>query len=222
MADDGDYSRRFVLDRPMLERIEDRGFTTALDVGCGEGRFCRKLQTLGIATVGIDPTAELVERARALDPAGDYRIESAETLNVAAGAFDLVVSYLSLVDIRELSTAVVKMVEALRPGGTLLIANLTSFNSAGTAAGWTQSADGRTQFCIDHYLEERPVSVSWRGISVVNWHRPLSTYMTLLLAQGLELRHFSEPAPSGGDPQRNEKYRRVPYFYIMEWQRPIR
>ncbi|UGX84819.1 hypothetical protein [Phyllobacterium meliloti] len=33
-ADDGDYGRVYVLDRPMLERISDRGFKNALDVGC--------------------------------------------------------------------------------------------------------------------------------------------------------------------------------------------
>jgi hypothetical protein len=36
-GEDGDYGRRFVLDAPMLARIEGRGFRHALDVGCGEG-----------------------------------------------------------------------------------------------------------------------------------------------------------------------------------------
>ena len=40
-GEDGDYGRRFVLDAPMRARIEGRGFRNALDVGCGEGRFCR-------------------------------------------------------------------------------------------------------------------------------------------------------------------------------------
>ncbi len=71
MGDAGDYSRQFVLDAPMLARIEGRGFATALDVGCGEGRFCRMLQRHGIQTVGIDPTPRLIERARERDPAGD-------------------------------------------------------------------------------------------------------------------------------------------------------
>ena len=77
----GDYGRRFVLDGPMIERIRGRGFATALDVGCGEGRFCRILRDLGIRAVGVDPTAALIDRARQLDPAGDYRIGRAETLD---------------------------------------------------------------------------------------------------------------------------------------------
>lgn len=71
---DGDYGRRFVLDAPMKERIEGRGFRNALDVGCGEGRFCRIMQRAGIRTTGIDPTEALLARARELDPDGDYRL----------------------------------------------------------------------------------------------------------------------------------------------------
>lgn len=71
---DGDYGRRFVLDAPMKERIEGRGFRNALDVGCGEGRFCRIMQRAGIRTTGIDPTEALLVRARELDPDGDYRL----------------------------------------------------------------------------------------------------------------------------------------------------
>lgn len=219
-GDDGDYGRKFVLDAPMLARISGRGFATALDVGCGEGRFCRMMRSEGINAVGIDPTEVLVARAKTLDPDGDYRIGLAETMDVAAGSFDLVVSYLTLIDIADLAEAAAKMVTALRPGGTLLIANLNSFNTAGMPDGWTEDADGEARFRIDNYLDERAVWVSWRGIRIQNWHRPLSTYMALFLGHGLALRHFSEPAPSGGDPQRADRYRRVPYFHIMEWQKP--
>jgi SAM-dependent methyltransferase len=220
IGEDGDYGRKFVLDAPMLERIKERGFKTALDVGCGEGRFCRIMRNNGITTVGIDPTQAFIARARELDGAGDYRLARAENMDVATGAFDLVVSYLSLIDIPDLALATAKMVTALRPGGTLLIANLTSFSSASTAGGWTKEPDGTRRFYIDNYLEERAAWVSWRGIRIQNWHRPLSAYMTLFLEAGLLLRHFSEPAPTGGDPGRMDRYRRVPYFHIMEWQKP--
>lgn len=219
-GEDGDYGRRFVLDAPMRARIEGRGFRNALDVGCGEGRFCRIMQRAGIRTTGIDSTEALLARAMELDPQGDYRLGRAETMEIEA-PFDLVVSCLSLVDMPHLGAAIGKIVAALRPGGTLLIANLTSFNTAGPPDGWTRDGDGALRFNIDHYMEERPTWVTWRGIRILNWHRPLSTYMTLLLDQGLLLRLFVEPQPSGGDPDRNAFHRRVPYFHIMEWQKPV-
>lgn len=217
----GDYGRRFVLDKVMLDRIEGRGFSRALDVGCGEGRFCRLLQARGIETVGIDPTAALLEEARRRDPQGDYRDGRAEALDFPDGSFDLVVSYLTLIDIPDIAAAIAEMARVLKPGGTLLIANLNSFNTAGPPTGWTRDEQGRhLRFEIDHYLEERANRVAWRGIAIENWHRPLSTYMQLLLGEGLVLKFFDEPAPHGGDPAVADRYRRVPYFLVMEWAKP--
>jgi SAM-dependent methyltransferase len=220
MGTSGDYGRQFVLDPPMIARLKGRSFREALDIGCGEGRFCRMLRELGIKAVGIDPTEALVRHARQQDPEGDYRIGRAEALDFPDQSCGLVVSYLTLIDIPDVQKAIAEMDRVLHPGGTLLIANLTSFNTAGPPSGWLQDGDGNPRFFIDHYMEERAEWVSWRGIRIQNWHRPLSTYMSLLLGRGLELRYFSEPSPVGGDPGKAELYRRVPYFLIMEWQKP--
>lgn len=216
----GDFSREFVLDAPMMERVRGRGFERALDVGCGEGRFCRMLRSAGIRAVGLDPTEALVEEARRRDPKGDYRLGRAEDMDFADGTFDLVVSYLTLIDIPDVEAGIGGMARVLRPGGTLLIANLTSFSTASRTGGWSRDADGELEFCIDHYLEERALWLEMRGIRIRNWHRPLSTYMRLLLAQGLILRSFEEPAPYGGDPAKADRYRRVPWLMMMEWEKP--
>ena len=218
MGDAGDFGRACVLDRPMMALAGAGGFATALDVGCGEGRFCRMLAVAGISTIGIDPTAALIDEARRRDPEGDYRIGQAEALAFPDAAFDLVVSYLSLIDIPDIGSAIAEMARVLKPGGSLLIANLTSFNTAGQTRGWARTLWAR--FAIDHYLEERAEWVAWRGIRIRNWHRPLSTYMALLLDQGLVLRHFAEPEPYAGKPASVARYRRAPWFLIMEWQKP--
>ena len=217
MGEKGDFGRVCVLDRPMLERACDGRFATALDVGCGEGRFCRMLAARGIRTVGIDPTEALIDEAKRRHPEGDYRIGRAEQLAFPDGSFDLVVSYLSLIDIPDIAAAIAEMARVLRPGGSLLIANLTSFN---TAAQRSFGARLGLRPAVDHYLVERAEWVSWRGIRIQNWHRPLSTYMALLLGAGLELRHYAEPSPYAGDSLRIAQYRRAPWFLIMEWRKP--
>ena len=99
MGELGDYARQHVLDRPMLERIRGRGFRAALDVGCGEGRFCRGLKAEGIETTGVEPTPTLREAALSRDPTGRYLDARAERLPLETETFDLVVSYLTLIDI---------------------------------------------------------------------------------------------------------------------------
>ncbi len=48
--------------------------TNALDFGCGTGRSTRFLQKLGFTTVGVDISEDMLEKARELDPKGDYRL----------------------------------------------------------------------------------------------------------------------------------------------------
>lgn len=217
----GDWGREHVMDPVMLGRATGRGFERALDVGCGEGRFCRMLQAHGIATIGIDPTAELLEEARRRDPDGDYRLGKAEELQFPAESFDLVVSYLTLIDIPDFRAAIREMARVLEPGGSLLIANLTSFVTAGASQGWITDRDGRRlHWPVDRYLDEFPFWIEWNGIRVVNWHRPLAAYMTALLESGLHLAFFSEPEALTGDPSRQDLLRRVPWYVVMEWQRP--
>lgn len=211
MDGDAEFSRRYVLDGPMMARLADRGFSNAIDIGCGEGRFCRMMADIGIATTGIDPTRALIDAAQRRHPSGAYRVARAETLDFPDGRFDLVVSYLTLIDIADLGLAIDQMVRVLAPGGSLLIANLNGFHTAWSARASNADAG---------YFDEFATWEEWRGIRVQNWHRPLSRYMQLLLGHGLLLRHFDEPAPIGGDAAKQRRYRQRPWHLVMEWQKP--
>ncbi len=221
MGETGDYGRQYVLDAPMIARLRLLSGGRALDVGCGEGRFCRILRAEGFEPTGLDPTLELLEAARARNPDGTYVDGLAEAMEFDNGSFDLVVSCLSLIDIEPAGEAIAEMVRVLKPGGTLLVANLTSFSTARANDGWQRDLLGRrTHFAIDRYLEPRASWDEWRGIRVRNWHRPLKDYMQWFLAQGLVLTHFDEPEPDGGPPDRADRYRRAPWYLIMEWRKP--
>ncbi|MEM8664457.1 MAG: class I SAM-dependent methyltransferase [Pseudomonadota bacterium] len=226
LGPDGDFARLHVLDAPMLARVDAAPRTRALDVGCGEGRFCRKLTARGIAATGVDTGQRLIAEARRRDPAGRYIIGDACALPLPAHSVDLVVSYLALIDIDDAETAIAEMARVLAPGGTLLLANLNSIATANPHHGWIE-ADGEKIFPIDHYLTPRREWVGWKSIRIANWHRPLCAYMHAFLAAGLTLTHFDEPEPesaselAGGDAERAARYRRVPWFVLMEWQKPL-
>jgi len=131
MGESGDFGRRYVLDPVMLPRAVARSPGNALDVGCGEGRFCRMLQSRGVEAVGVDPTPALVSVARTRDPRGTYVKATAERLPFREEAFDLVVSYLSLIDIQDVEAAVPEMARVLRPGGAVvfLTANMWDYGT---------------------------------------------------------------------------------------------
>lgn len=220
MGERGDWAREHVLDPVMLDRVGKSRFERALDVGCGEGRFCRVLKAAGVRATGIDPTPQLLETARRRDPTGDYRPGRAEQLEFDPASFDLVVSYLTLVDIADFRAAIGEMTRVLKPGGTLLIANLSGFTSASAEQGWVKDAEGAClHYPVDRYLDEFPFWFEWAGIRIENWHRPLTAYMEAFLANGLNLKFFAEPGPVSGEPSRQAHFRRVPWFVVMEWQR---
>jgi ubiquinone/menaquinone biosynthesis C-methylase UbiE len=137
MGDYSDFGQRYMLDPVMLPRAV---IPTSPDVGCGEGRFCRMFKLHGLEVTGIDPTPALLARARARDPHRPYLEGVAEQLPWDHNAFDLVVSYLSLIDIPDIEAAIAEMARVLNPGGTLLIANLNSFSTA--ASGWVKADRG--------------------------------------------------------------------------------
>jgi len=216
-GDSGDWSRREILD-PALEPVFAKvAGKRVLDVGCGEGRYARLLSGRGATVVGIDPTPELLAVARRRHPAGDYRPASGESLPFGEAEFDVVLCYLSLVDIADDSSAIAEMCRVVRPGGEVVLVTIS--NVASTTAGWTKDSDGKKLHrTVDRYMECFPLRASWRGIDIVNWHRPLSRTMGAFLKRGMRLTRFLEPLPAPESPG-YEAERRAPTFQILTWER---
>jgi ubiquinone/menaquinone biosynthesis C-methylase UbiE len=58
-------------DLPKIISCHVKG-TEALDFGCGSGRSTRFLRRLGFSTIGVDISRDMIEKAREIDPEGDY------------------------------------------------------------------------------------------------------------------------------------------------------
>ena len=167
-------------------------------------------------------TPSNISQARKRDTKSTYVEAFAERIPFDDASFDLVISYLSLIDIADVKTAMVEMVRVLKPGGRFLVASLNNFNTAGQELGWIEDETGqRKYFAMDNYLTESAAWIEWRGIRIINHHRPLSVYMKLFLSQGLKLTFFDEPHPTANAPaMRASSYVRAPWFCVMEWQKP--
>ena len=65
----------------------------AVDFGCGAGRSTRFLARLGFDVVGVDISAEMIAKAKELDPVGDYRMLGPEGLaELGRGGYDVILS----------------------------------------------------------------------------------------------------------------------------------
>ncbi len=218
--DAGDKNRTLLLDPVMLRLCGDVAGTRALDVGCGEGRFARMLGERGAHVTGVDFTGEMVQAARSRDTQGAYVRGSAEALPFANARFDLIVSYVMLIDVVDYRAAIAEMARLLRPGGYLVVANL-GFVTA--SAGWLKDENNtRLHHQVDRYADEFVQTYEWLGIKIENWHRPLNAYMSAYLSSGLMLRDFEEPVPEDQSLRNEYAYEdwfRVPLFNVMRWQR---
>ena len=220
--DAGDRNRTLLLDPVMLDLCGDVQGRSAVDIGCGEGRFSRILSERGASVVGIDITPTMITEASARGCDGiRYCVSNAECLPFRDASFDICVSYITLVDIVGYGEAIAEMARMLKPGGELIVANL-GFVTA--SDGWERDEGGnRLYHRLDRYAEEWSRTFDWVGIRIVNWHRPLSAYMSAYLRAGLILREFLEPVPVDRSLQLHpdfEDWFRVPLFNVMKWQKP--
>ncbi|MEM7317275.1 MAG: class I SAM-dependent methyltransferase [Planctomycetota bacterium] len=216
-GEQGDWSRRAILDPALEKLLDDVAGKAVLDLGCGEGRYARILHNRGAQVTGIDPVQQFVERARSLDPDSTYVQGEAEELPFDDASFDIVLSYLSFVDIPDLESAAREIDRVLRNRGELIIVSIS--NMASTTDGWEKDEDGNKVYrTVDRYMEHFTMDLEWRGIRIRNYHRPLSYILGLFLNNGFILRQFLEPLPDAADPKSKDEFR-VPTFQIYGLQK---
>jgi ubiquinone/menaquinone biosynthesis C-methylase UbiE len=100
-----------------------------LDVGCGEGRVTRDLRELGHTAVGVDSSERMLVAAREADPGGDYLLADAAALPFPDGCADLVVAFMSLMDVDDMHSAARELARVLEPGGRVAVAVVHPINS---------------------------------------------------------------------------------------------
>lgn len=108
--------------RTVLRLVGD-GPGAVLDVGMGPGRLCEQLAQRGWTVSGIDPSDEMVTRARLRlpDAAGRLCQGYGEALPAVDAGFDTVVATGALEYTRDRAAAVAEIARVLRPGGLAVV-----------------------------------------------------------------------------------------------------
>lgn len=114
------------LDRMLLDEFAARvkGAGRVCDLGCGPGHVARYLHDRGVDIFGIDLSPGMLEQARKLNPAMEFRQGNMLALDVEDGAWAAIVAFYSIVHIpkTDILQAFREMFRVLDPRGRLFLA----------------------------------------------------------------------------------------------------
>jgi SAM-dependent methyltransferase len=201
--------------RRFLDLVPPAGRLT-LDVGCGEGRVTRDLKELGHRVVGLDASETMVAAARDADPSGDYLVADAAALPFPDGQADLVVAFMSLMDVDDMVAAVRELARVLEPGGILALAVVHPINSAHGVDH--EHPDDHLVLTEDYFDRRRYSDFIERDdvkMTFESRHYTLQDYFDALLGAGFQVKELREI----GDPQ-HPRWSRYPLFLHMLLTRP--
>jgi len=213
----------------ILELIGDMRGKRVLDAGCGGGFYSLWLSERGVKVLGIDGSEEMINIAKEKTSRkmlnAEFLIGDVTDLRIKDGAFDLVLSTLVLMDVKELDKAISELVRVTRNGGDIIISVQHSILSAGD---WERESGQKLFRKLDDYFIERELKAIWENekkerIPLKYYHRSLQAYTQPFLERGCVLTHLIEPHPHKAyerlNPREYEDTKRIPHFIIFKFQK---
>jgi 2-polyprenyl-3-methyl-5-hydroxy-6-metoxy-1,4-benzoquinol methylase len=212
-GEEGDFARQHLLNPAIFTLLGDVRGKTILDAGCGQGYLSRLLARKGAILTGIEPAESLFQYA--------FRKEQAERLGITyiqadlssldafQGTFDYVVANMVFMDIPDYQAAIHNCIASLKSSGKLIFSILhPCFEESGSE--WLKK--GYVE--VREYFQERALK---QNVSHF-FHRPLSTYINLIIQEGCNFRSMIEPQLDVEVARRygNERDVHVPSFLVIE------
>ena len=122
-----DEPRKSLFDsgEPVMHQIIDAVAPgDALDAACGTGRYAEYLAGRGHRLVGVDSSPDMLARARARAPSGEFVLGDLRRLPLPDSSVDLIVSGLALCHVPTLAPVMAEFARVLRSGGHLAISDV--------------------------------------------------------------------------------------------------
>jgi SAM-dependent methyltransferase len=171
-----------------------------VDVGCGDGWFCRYAADAGArAVVGVDSSARMLRLARERTNDGriSYMHAFAEDVEFAAASADVVVSVLALHYVADLDPVLAAIAVWLdRRGSFVGIVEHPIFTSERERSGWMTVEGRHAAWPVGDYFDEGARTSTWFVDGVVRYHRTVATIVNAVRAAGLTIDLVAEPRPT--------------------------
>lgn len=186
-GDEGDLSKKYLLNPSLFKALGDIQGKRILEVGSGQGYLCRLLTQKGAKVTGLEPSESMITYAR--DRENEERLgivyiqEDLGRFSKIDEEFDVVLANMVFLDIPDYEISMKNCIKALKKGGQFVfsLAHPCFFPSA----DWEKEA----MVCIKEYFQE----YSEEGTYGTSFHRTLSSYLNLIIKYGCVLREVVEP-----------------------------
>jgi 2-polyprenyl-3-methyl-5-hydroxy-6-metoxy-1,4-benzoquinol methylase len=211
-GDDGDFFRQHLLNPALLNLLGDVSGKAILDAGCGTGYLSRMLARKGARVVGVEPAEPMFKFAVSKEeevPLGIAYLQEDLSEFHSEEKFDCVVSNMVFMDIPSYENAMRNCINALRSHGSFIFSiSHPCFEDIGDE--WEENK----QVIVKEYLKEYEV----QRHHAYSFHRPLSSYVNLVVESGCEIVKMIEPGLDEALAQENPMVQRevhVPSFVII-------
>jgi len=209
-GEDGDLWHRTLIDPTVIRVLGDVSGKTALDLGCGNGYFSRRLARLGAHVTGIDSSRPIIdicnEREKRNPLCITYHSAEASNLSMLADSvFDIVLANMTLDDIENAEGAIKECSRVLHERGRLVGSISHPCFDMGEHSVWQIEKTGLDTIVwrkVDgSYRRVFEDAVEWRlsedgSVETRSYHRPLSWYVRTLRSAGFVITALEEPEPN--------------------------
>lgn len=109
----------------LLKHLSPNKDSLYLDIGCGSGNYTNEFQKKGFKLIGIDPSSEMLKKAKLQNPNIDWKLGSVEDLELGDLKIDGIIATLTIHHWEDLIKGMRKLSNVLNTNGKLVLFTAT-------------------------------------------------------------------------------------------------
>ncbi len=188
-----DQSFDFILTPAILQEVRNATSHSLLDVGCGSGTLSSALAPRVRSLVGIDPSRVSIDLAKRYNRAQNatyFRASVEEWADQNSQQYDLLVANMVLMDVADLSAALVAMSKLCKADGTI---HATITHPFFWPKYWGYDSAPWFSYMAETHIEAPfRIAAAKTDLWTTHTHRPLEQYLSSLSAVGFRAVRIKE------------------------------
>lgn len=215
-----------------LKLLDVKRGDRVLDLGCGQGVFCRAMAQKGAEVTGVDASPTLIQKAKTYPVRPPIRYLARDAAHIGdLGEFDALSAILCVQNMEKLDDVTAAAARALKPGGRMLwVMNHPAFRIP-RQSSWGFEDERKLQYRrLDAYSSELCIPIVMHpgkhdSESTVSFHRSLAGLTKHGFAHGLvlggieEWHSHKESQPGPRARAENRARKEFPLFLALLWRK---